>query len=63
MRYDNGLDWAENSRDRQEPPEPPEPKLHCRHCGKPIYEGEPVYNIAGVDLCEECVFDIYGRYA
>ena len=22
MRYDNGLDWAENSRDRQEPPEP-----------------------------------------
>lgn len=61
MPNDNGLSWAESTR-RDTPPEPIEPKLHCK-CGKPIYEGEPVYNIAGVDLCEECVFDIYGRYA
>ena len=63
MPNDYGLSWAETMRDRQEPPEPPEPKLRCSYCGKPIYEGEPVYNIAGVDLCEECDFDIYGRYA
>lgn len=63
MEHDNGLAWAESMRDRQESPELPEPKLHCRWCGKPIYEGEPVYSIAGIDLCEECVFDIYGRYA
>ena len=62
MPDDHGLSWAQEQYDRQEPPELPEPKLRCK-CGKPIYEGEPVYNIAGVDLCAECVFDIYGRYA
>lgn len=61
MPNDNGLGWAESTR-RDTPPEPIEPKLHCK-CGKPFYEGDPVYTIAGEDLCAECVFDIYGRYA
>ena len=63
MFDDHGLSWAENMRDTREPPEPTEPKLRCHRCTKPIYEGEPYYDIHGVELCAECVFEIYGRYA
>lgn len=62
MPNDNGLSWAESTR-RDTPPEPIEPKLHCKRCSVPIYEGESVFTIAGEDLCKECVFDVYGRYA
>ena len=63
MYDDYGLSWAETMRDRREPPQSIEPKLHCSHCGKPIYEGEQVSEIYGEDLCPECVFELYGRYA
>lgn len=62
MPNDYGLAWAEEMRDRQEPPGS-EPKLTCDRCGTPIYEGEPFYNLEGKTLCGECVWDLYGRYA
>lgn len=49
-----GLDWAQEQYDRQEPPEG-KVVATCAYCGEDIHKGEKIYRLDGDVYCSRCI--------
>lgn len=37
------------------PPDDPEPASYCDICGEPLYEGDGITDIDGINWCDNCL--------